>query len=253
MALDRVWAQSLNHAFSPASGTIETNYEAWFLGASLCGNTIAGGLTLGLWTVEQSSNSITADTNDNLHLTGSNVFTNSDWVHAANTLAHSWYVLKSPTIAGGNFRLFVSMNSGTVTQLTIQFARSAYTGGNETTDPTSPDSWIATATAPVAINAGNTNAHRANILLSSAGDFWFFVIRAGTGGAELLVTFQNPVGCDTNDPYPGVGWARYLNVSSSTGVGGFGNIDPCTNGINCRCATNELGLGYIYAVQQFRA
>ncbi len=203
---ERAWHFSQDNANTPASALDESNYTAWAMLSMLVGG--LGGLTLGLWTIYTTSDGTapgtgtTGDGVDHLHLLGS--FTTGDWLHNTAGNAHSWAVIKSPTMNGTNFYLTFSFDSATTSVATTKISKNAPTGGTNTANPvpspddsfnwgkSSQDAWV----------GGNTNAHRYSISLSETGDFIFYWTRAGQGKHEGAFCGIAPMGCHADDLWP---------------------------------------------------
>jgi hypothetical protein len=230
MAYERTWAFSYNNGYTPTSAADQTKYQLWALGSMLLGN--LGGFTLGLWTLDSSCNSITASAPasgiDNLHLKSPAVYTASDWVHAAAASPHSWYVLKSPLMNGINWYMLVASDTATATSATIALAKTPFTGGTTTANPTSVDSWLMGA-AISTWNAGTSSGvlNRFNMALNSLGDFIFFPVQVGQATpnfASLCIGVVAPIGTNVNDPFPI--WTQ--KFFSATAPGGFDTTQLAT-------------------------
>lgn len=219
MAYERTWAQSLNNAQTPATALEETQRELWSLKAMILGQ--YGGLTLGLWSTYYSCNSLTAGApNDGVDRWGS-TFTAVNIVRGIAGAAHSWYVLKSPVMGGQTFYLLISFDGSSDTAASLFMSRAPFTGGTTTANPTSTDSWTVVSNA--AWNGASTAVHRFNLILTSTGDFVWFVIKDGTHVAELCVMAISPTGCDPNDGYPIMSLFKFNGSSGVNTSGGFDN------------------------------
>jgi hypothetical protein len=86
------------------------------------------------------------------------------------------------------------------------------------------------------LNAATVAGHRANIALSTTGDFIYFTVRYGLGRAGLGVAVVAPIGCHALDPYPVWNYAVFSEgmagpfVGDSLALGGYG-----------QCATKIYG------------
>jgi hypothetical protein len=198
-----------------------------------------GGLTLGLWSTYYSCDSVTAGTpNDGVDRWGA-AFDASKIVRGVAGAAHSWYVLKSPLMNGFNFYLLITFDSTSDPSASLFMAKTSFTGGTATANPTSTDSWALVSNGN--FNNGNTNAHRFNMLLSSTGDFWWFVIRAGQSGAESLVSVIAPTGCDPLDRYPIWSYQTFRASGTLTSPGAFDN-QKMTGGGTPNATLNGFGV-----------
>lgn len=206
MAYERTWAQSLDNTQTPATALEESQRELWSLKAMLLGQ--YGGLTLGLWSTYYSCDSVTAGTpGDGVDRWGSS-FDAGKIVRGIAGAAHSWYVLQSPLMNGFNWYLLITFDTSNNANASFFIAKAPFAGGTTTANPTSVDSWL--VSFGTAINAGSTVSHRFNMALSSTGDFWWFVVRAGDHNSELMLTIIAPTGCHPNDTYPIFTYSRYI-------------------------------------------
>lgn len=206
MAYERNWAFSFNNTYTPTSNADQTKYQLWALKAMLLGQ--MGGFTLGVWTIDSSCNSLVAGTpGDGVDRWHSGVYTAGDIVQAAAASPHSWFVLRSPTMNGTNFYLLITADSATATSATIFMAKTQFTGGTTTANPTSPDSWGVGSATAVIWNAGSSSGilNRFNMILSDMGDFVYFPIQTGQVSpniSTLCIAAIAPIGYNPLDLYP---------------------------------------------------
>jgi hypothetical protein len=202
MAYERNWAFSYNNLYTPTSNLDQTQYQLWALKAMLLGQ--YGGLSLGLWTTEGSSDSATAGNGDLVDRWGSS-YDPSKIVRGSASQPHSWYVLKSPLMNGQTFYMLVTFDDNTDYRASLFMAKAPFTGGTATANPTSTDSWN------VGLNQGDWNSNngsgilnRFNMALSSMGDFAYFPVQSGASGSthRLAISAVAPANCDPSDPYP---------------------------------------------------
>jgi hypothetical protein len=202
MAYERTWASSLDQTYVAVTALAYSQYQLWSQKAMMCGQ--LGGLTLGLWSVYSSCDSVTAGNADGpgTDRWGSTFDPAKIVRGASGANIKSWVVLKSPSIAGAVYYLTILFEGASDTIANYWLAKTAPTAGNTTTRPSSADEFQVGA-ANGTINAGGTlQVIRSNLLLSSAGDFVFFTVVGGLGFASLAVAVINPVGCHASDAWP---------------------------------------------------
>lgn len=181
----------------------------WMLAAHLLGN-VATGTTGGtrpagsLWTCEGSSDGVTAGLDAvNRWLTA---FDATKLVQAANGVAHSWIVLKSPTAAGPIW-LCIDLNSATTTIAGFTFSRTAFTGGTNLTRPTTTEGWhpLLPGTAPIAttqityINDTTAAAQNTHFTVNANGEWVYCTSRTATGVFHTFFSMHNAVEAHTGD------------------------------------------------------
>jgi hypothetical protein len=183
MATELTWTSDVNRAVASAStAAIQSQWELWYLCASLVGNTGLGfASNAGNWSVVRTCGStdgtagnLTADTTDRLHLGGSGAFTTNDWVFGANTTSgtgRSWALLQSPS-ALGSYYLIVDFGNATGGRCDLVIGKTLSTNGTTTARPTLTDEWVYSG-AQYSSNT-ITATHRCSLMLSSRGDFWFY-------------------------------------------------------------------------------
>jgi hypothetical protein len=137
--------------------------------------------------------------------------------------AHSWMVLKSPTMSTATFQpgapLYMILDaSGTTDQvmLNLTFSKAAPTGGTTTARPTATDEWTHGITA---LNDNTATEHSLFLALASSGAFWFGSSKRGQGYiAEGIAAFllENT---DATDVYPWLTmFGSYGGAGSSRGA-----------------------------------
>jgi len=240
MAYERTWAFSFDNLYSPTTTTADqTNRQLWDLKAMLCGQ--YGGFTQGLWTVYSSCDGVTAGNADGpgVDRWGS-TYDTTKFVHAGAGVAHSWIVLKSPTMGGYVFYMLIAPDSATTTTASIALAKTPFAGGTTTANPTSADSWLVSGIAS-AWNGATVAPliHRSNMCLSSTGDFYYFTVQAGIGWATFAAAVVVPVGCHALDAYPL--WAYRNYTVSQPGCFDKGQLASGTTSQPTRLAYGQAG------------
>jgi len=103
------------------------------------------------WDVISSSDSVTASAADHWD-------TSTDLVWAAEGVAHSWFVLRSPNYFGTADPLFMLLVAGPASTqnstLAVVFSRAGFTGGTITARPTATDEHVARPTGGTVSSAG---------------------------------------------------------------------------------------------------
>jgi hypothetical protein len=245
MAYERTWAFSYNNPYTPTTNADLTKYQVWALKAMLLGQW--GGLTQGLWATDSSCDSVTAGTPGDLVDRWGPTYDPTKIVLGAAGTPHSWYVLKSPLMNGFNFYLLVTTDSTPTGNARLFMAKTPFTGGTTTANPTSTDSW----------NVGNQTAfndgtsaqvlNRFNIALSSVGDFVLFAMQAGQSSSPALcIAVVAPVGVNGSDNFPIWTFKHHQN----TAPGGFegpplfddNNVDATTRLSDA--ATGNISIPY---------
>lgn len=138
------------------------------------------------WTVDSSSDGVTAGAGDNL---GGATYTPAKWVRAAAGVAHSWFVLRSPT-GMQDQPWYVLVSWGTASDQNVIFAisKNAFTGGSITADPTSTGQSTYTTFAWMENVAAAGKAH---LVIDASGSFWFLVSKNGSGLFSNHLTVMN--------------------------------------------------------------
>jgi hypothetical protein len=139
------------------------------------------------WTIESSSDGVTASAADNL---GGGTFNATKWLRAGAGVAHSWFVLKSPASPGitdGPWYLMASLGTASDTNWVLAISKNAFAGGTITADPTSSNQ--STYTTTQFDEAVNT-AGKTHFITNAAGNFWFLVSKNGSGICRMMVSFQ---------------------------------------------------------------
>jgi hypothetical protein len=234
---EKTWAFDLNRAYTPASALDLTRYTMWLLAATLTGN--IGGLTQGLWTLYASSNSVTAGTDSTDRWVLAGPYDGTKIVRGSGAAAHSWIVLKSPTIHSANFYMILSFNSAADDKIRISFMKTAPTGGSTTATPTSTDQWwpnnTSLAAADWAMNAAAADNSRFSTGLTSAGDFYFVGCKQLAGLPNLIITFHGLSNKKASDLYPVWAAVEYRSggvarINNGNWIGTAGNPGAAVGG-----------------------
>lgn len=190
------------------------------------------------WILEGSSDGSTAGMDGVDRLDGS-TFTASKWVRGASGVAHSWFVLSSSTSfgLGAKVYLLVAFQGATDGQLVLTFARTPYTGGSITANPTSTtETAIGTVTVGTPINPINDSVFGVPYFLQMSrapgGEFFFFYNRSGAGNASLLLHMGDLRGQSAGDTWPT--FVLYHGNVSGRGAGTGTSLAPPSSGFNCR-------------------
>lgn len=210
MANDLSWTKELRDQAFPDTSTAVLAHKsgAWMLYAMLLGH--IGAATD--WVLAGSSDAVTAglDTTDRLGST----WDASKWVRAAAGTAHTWFVLRSPTL-GVYLCLDLSGTSDNYPS-SITWAKTAFTGGSVTARPTSTDEVAIYTAAATFVLAVDATPHRAHIVVSSSGDFHFLVSKNGLNAPNVWFSICKLMNPKTLDQYP---WISIWQVNTgATGV-----------------------------------
>jgi hypothetical protein len=228
MATELTWACDVNRAVASAgTAATQSQWELWYLLASLVGNTGLGfASNAGNWSVVRTCGStdgtagnLTADTTDRLHLTGSGAFTANDWVFGANTTSgtgRSWALLQSPS-GIGSFYLIVDFGNATNGKCDLVVGKTISTNGSTTARPTLTDEWVYTAAQ---FNNNSIAAtHRENLHLSTRGDFWWYPTFDTNATAYAVFGVTKLQSAHSADLYPVVSF--FVGANLVNGANGF--------------------------------
>lgn len=177
---EKRWQFDINHAYdTPTTASDMTKYALWYFKAFLCGQ--IGGATLGLWTVVGSSDSVTGGM-DGLDRWGA-AFDASKLVRAYSNVAHSWIVLRSPSIKGAYYYLLLEWKSSDDQNFSPQMSVGLPTGGSNTTPPTMPSPAAApsSGTSTTITSGTNPGAMHLHAGLATDGSFFVLVSRDNAG------------------------------------------------------------------------
>jgi hypothetical protein len=217
MAYERTWQPAKFGPWTPASYQEETQKMLWLMSAFLMGKTGYGTPTAGSkWTCMGSSAG-GAGAMDGVDRLGASYGAVAFTLVASNGSDHGWIVLRSPTAWGGTYiylLLSANMAGGGTGSCTIIISTAAFTGGSNTTDPTTTGASFGTSTASAAVEPSATdyvNPRRAYFNLTTDGSFWFAMSRAGA--AESFLAVINPTLCKAQDSVPV--WAVQMGVTNA--------------------------------------
>lgn len=187
-----------------------------------------------LWTLEGSSDSVTAGMDATERLGGSS-FDASKWVRATAGNAHSWFVLGNGTI-----HICVDWDGGSDTQMDLAMSKNAFTGGSNTNRPTAVGE-VSTATSTMGDLTASTQ--RVSRICDANGFFHILVARQGAGyfHTTLATPLLLPSSLRTGDTWPnalyfeGVGSGRGVlgasgAMNSPSGAQGFMQRSPNGSG-----------------------
>lgn len=245
MATELTWAADVNRAVaSAASAANQNKWEAWYLCASLVGNSGLGfASNSGNWTVVRTCGStdgtagnLTADTSDRLHLGSAGAFTLNDWVFGANTTSgtgRSWALLQSPS-ALGSYYLIVDFGNATGGKVDLIVGKTLSTNGTTTDRPTLTDEWLYSG-AQISSNSVALT-HRCHLMLSTRGDFWFYESIDAAGVLYSVFGVTKLASAHSADSFQTVSFFVGANLVNSTGgllstLGGASNLPGSTNTI----------------------
>jgi hypothetical protein len=129
-------------------------------------------------------------------------FDGTKQVAAITTAPHSWIAL-SRLMASGRRLYFLLSHGGTDTNRAGMYASFApFVGSSVSADPTATSQWAINENN-VAISSPTVAAHYLNSCLSADGDFYFWGIRAGSGGlAEYGFAIASPIDFNPVDACP---------------------------------------------------
>lgn len=252
MAYERNWAFSFNNLHTVAAAVYNdaTCWQLWSWKALLMGQ--LGGLVSGLWTCYSSCDSVAFGNGDGVDRWGS-TYDPTKIVWGTAAAARSWFVLKSPAIAGSNFYIIFAHDRANDGLVYASACKTAPTGGTATAKPTSADEWPLGTIPTVSANdnAAVGTQFRSNVCLSSTGDFIFFThhsLRPSSPGTipQFGSMFINPVGCHASDQFPIFTTGYY---STAAGCFGYSGVGASVNGGNAaRTGGNAAGFQTIITV-----
>jgi hypothetical protein len=214
------WQESRNNAYVPSSSTDLGQYIAWFLSRALIAGTgitykdyanASIGSPAGGWTVQGSSDGTTGALDAVDRWTTS--YTPAKIVYAAaNGSAHSWIVLKSPW----NLYVLISCYGSTGGHLIhIGASLTAYSGGSNTTDPTTSNEFLIASGAVQKNTNSQSNTHL-HAWLATNGEFMFASSRDGSGFVNWMLQFRQLTETHAGDSHNA--WL-YHEFDDSSGVG----------------------------------
>lgn len=208
MPNDLTWSKELRDQAYPDTSTnaLAAKSGVWMLYSMLLGYT--GAATD--WALVGSSDASTAGMDTTTRLGTS--WTAAKWTRAAAGSAHSWFVLQSPTLG-----VYLCVDLSTANDLypaSIYWAKTAFTGGSTTARPTSTDE-VGLAGTSSRQFATDATAHRANILVSSRGDFVFAPVKNGAGVTVSGLTLIKSLGTKASDAWPWfMFWGQLTSAST---------------------------------------
>lgn len=207
------------NAAPPDESTIalQCKYLVWAIAALLLGN--LGGATLGLWTHEGSSDSVTAGFDATNRFLA--VYDQSKIVRGASSSARSWIVLKSP-VGLGPWYVLIDYNTSFDYQINVTFSKSPFSGGSTTSLPTATNSWTNSSLQLVPnILAGQ----HIFFILSSTGEWHIKFTTTSTNKSTFGLSFFTLAGIKTGDAHNGWSYAEY----SASGVWTASTLKSASN------------------------
>lgn len=172
-----------NNAQVDESTTLRlAQWSIWHLVEMLSGT--IGGLTAGVWTVDSSSDSVSAGAGDKW---GGATFIPSKLVRNASG-AHSWMALTAPAAFANNtgpWHLFVDWNTSTDAKCQFVFGQGAITPGTTTDRPTCSIEIVMT-TGDTFAAVDTSKSQYQSLSLATTGEFWSFA-HANSGGFTSLL------------------------------------------------------------------
>ncbi len=212
---EKIWHFDMNRSYAAASALDSMRHIMWSWAAYLTGN--LGTLVSGYWTLYASSDSVTSgtDATDRWVLLGP--YDGTKLVRAAEGVAHSWIVLKSPTTYGGSYYyLILSLGSAADTAVRISVSKTAPTAGSTTATPGATDQWWpgngSRAAVDSTICANAVDITRTSIGLATDGSFWFATVKSGSGTVNGLYMFNYLTDKNSLDLYPVIMQHEYLST-----------------------------------------
>lgn len=194
MPLSRTWYTNNNVALADTSTALRSHASMLHnLLKMLCGITNGNNGAPGAppsssyWTVHSSCNGTTASAGNNFN----NTFTAGEWVRAAAGVAHSWFVLQSPsTLLNGTHYVTVSLGTASDQNIVLKIAKTAPSGGTTTADPTSASESTYTSfqSHPNSVTAG-----KSHMIVDADGNFHFWSSKNGAGYAHWWMCVQGLV------------------------------------------------------------
>lgn len=208
ITFEKTWQYAFNQNMSSASVVISQKNCLWAIKAFLKGEYSftdqSGGAIAspaGLWTCFGSSDSITAGLDASDRWTSA--FDDTKLVVAAEGVAHSWMVVKSP-VALGPF--YMILNFVSASAIDLVFCKAAPTGGSITNRPTSTDEWSFAAMTFAGATAGN----RMHGAVATDGSFFVLGSQNGNSRAELTILGVELKDARGVDGYKFVTYAGYV-------------------------------------------
>ena len=236
MANIRTWSQIMDQALPDYSTTTNCGASIFFI--------MKSNLTTAGWVLTGSSNGNPASGAgmDGVDRIGT-VFDPTMFVWNTNGSNHTWFVMRHPTL-GYSF-MFSCYGANAANPI---WAKTEFTGGTVTNDPTSPDA-IGLASSQFVTSAV---LHRVSMLYNTFGEFLFISISSGTGSAEWACGLFQVVDASTSplDPWPMVALWSY-NASVSLGNWGALGISQLVQPTTWACKTgsglNCNSVGSVYS------
>lgn len=224
MPYELTWQFDANRIFNPPTAADLTKYQMWYLASFLLG--YIGGATLGLWTVAGCSDGVTGSMDGTFRWGTPGTYDGTKIVQVTATpasSAHSWIILKSPTMPdGGNVYILIDAYQ-TVTSGYSEFTtRTPWAlAATSTFSPVNVDMIPTTiTTGNLVTNDATTTTRFFNGCLATNGNFIVFDCKQGGGVPNFMTIWANTFNPNPGAPgdlFPFFHW-RYESYTSP-GVG----------------------------------
>jgi hypothetical protein len=231
------------NVYTPADVLDQARQRLWAIKEFLTGGAGSPGAN-GHWTVKGSSDGSAAGLDGVDRWT--TTYTPAKIVRGSASNPHSWMVLESPTLSSGiKVQLLITFDGSNDYSGSFIFAKTAFSGGSTTANPTSSDSWMWGGTASAFSHSSTATLHRLHGILSSTGDFFIFSARSGGGGfAEFALACMATVGHHASDAVPVWTFSVHSGgVNVTTPV----NLQSSSN--NTRSPVNTAAIQYLGVAQ----
>lgn len=244
MPLSRPWYSDGNYA-AVDTARIGQN-SMWALKCFMKG-TIGAVDGRGLWTVEGSSNGVTAGMDAVDRWGDTFVFGNMPW--AAIGAARAWIVMKSPAIMGPYYLLIdgTANTDGSTAWVMMWASKVAFTGGTITARPTSTKEWAVHSPASVSplrhqIWDGIVAGHNFHYTADASGSFWYHDSRNATSIFHYTMAFQVLTETHTGDTQNGFTITTFRTAARGSMEGSSGffvNSSPAEGRIGGRTPSDS--------------
>ncbi len=193
MPLSRTWYSAVNRSLDDVTTGLRSHASMWFslirlLTGAEAGTNGASGAppSSSYWTVHSShACGVAASSGNNFSTT----FTASQWLRNTAGNSHAWFVLQSPNdVLDGPWYIMVSLGTSSDQQAIIAVAKSAFSGGTTTADPTATNQSTYTA---FQVHPNTTTAGRAHVVVDDDGNFFFYSSKNSSGYAHFTLMGQS--------------------------------------------------------------
>lgn len=242
MATNRTWYTEANYVNADSStAALSAKSVLWGMKALLCGD--VGGANQGhtgarpnssKWTVEYSSNSVTANSSDNWGTT----FNGANMVRAAFNSPHSSIVLKSPAgFVGGPYYLALDYRDAADTDFVAQISKGAPSGISNTQGPTGITDSIF-MNPSLKMHDGTATAWRMHLCVDANGAFYLVWGKSGSNGSWGILAVVDLDNTSSADNYKMAGMSEWSTaggtnqVPSDQAAGGTTGVYGCAYSYN---------------------